>query len=155
MVNNAFRKVKSRLASCQLHVGEKRDLDVKKIRNVKTGNKGHNKTFKKVRDKRIKVDERISSVLARYLQLQQLVKVSNSLIRLSSPPTAQIQTAGWGQGPGPLRCSALGKGEQRSTGLKASPLHTSTNRSQQFTLAETLRDVSILIICAHSMPLSP
>lgn len=134
---------------------KKRDLDRKKICNVKTANKGHNKPFKKARDKRIKVDERISSELASYLQLQQLVKVSDSLIRLSPPPTAQIQTAGWGQGPGALRWSALGRGEQRNAGLKASPLHTGTNCTQQFTLAETLRDVSILIIWAHPMPLSP
>lgn len=112
LTKSVFSNFKSLLVSRQLHVGGKRDLDIRNIRNAKAGNKGHNKTFKKVRDKRIKVDERISSVLASYLQLQQLVKVSNPLIRLSAPPTAQIQTAGWGQGPGPLRWNALGKGEQ-------------------------------------------
>lgn len=81
------------------------------------------KPFKKVRDKRIKVDEWISSVLVSYLQLQQLVKVSNSLIRLPSPHTAQIQTAGWGQGPGPLRWSTLGKGEQSTLAWKLAVSH--------------------------------
>lgn len=125
------------------HEEKKRDLDRRKICKAKLG--------KKVRDKRIKVDERISSVLSSYLQLQQLVKVSNSLIRLPSPPTAQIQAAGWGQGPGPLRRSALGKSEQ------STPVNTRHERKlrQQFTLAETLRDVHIIIICVHSTALSP
>lgn len=156
LTKNVFSKLKSLSALRQLHVGGNRDLGGRKIRNAKTGNKGHDKTFEKVRDKRITVDERISSVLASYLQLQQLVKVSNSLIRLSSPPTAQIQTAGRGQGPGPMRWSALGeKKVSKAQWLESFTLAHEHKPMQPFTLAETLRDVSILIICVHSMPLSP
>lgn len=133
---------------------KKRDLDRRKIRNVKTGNKGHNKTFKKVRDKKIKVDERISSVLASYLQLQQLVKVSNSLIHLSSPPTAQIQTAGWGQGPGPLRWSALGKGEQSTRARKLHPCTRAQTHATIYIGRNTQGCQYSNYLCSFSAPLT-
>lgn len=65
---------------------------------------------------KIRVYHGYSSMLASYLQLQQLLKVLNPLFCSFSPPTTQLHTAGWGQRPGPLHRCTLGQVSKEALG---------------------------------------